>query len=242
MSGGRTGISVLIPAHNEADRIGATVAAARSIPGVSEVIVIDDGSTDATADAAAAANIVEVLPKNLGKGAALSAGLSRASCQLLLLLDADLGESAAQASALARPVISGEAAMTVAVFPELTSTASRKGRSGGFGLALRLARSGIKAITGQSLSAPLSGQRALVRSLPEQMGGFFPGFGVETALSGWAAAAGLRVVEVPLEMTHRRTGKDLRGAMHRARQLAHIARALIWLVMNAHRARKAGRR
>ena len=47
--------AVIIPAWNEADRIGATVQAAFGLPSVSEVIVVDDGSGDDTADAASAA-------------------------------------------------------------------------------------------------------------------------------------------------------------------------------------------
>ena len=53
-------VVVLIPAHNEAGLIGATVGAAREIPGVSQVIVINDGSTDNTAAIAAGAGAVVV--------------------------------------------------------------------------------------------------------------------------------------------------------------------------------------
>ena len=72
-------VVVLIPAHNEAGLIGATVGAAREIPGVSQVIVINDGSTDNTAAIAAGAGAVVVdMPRNAGKGAALTAGWQHA--------------------------------------------------------------------------------------------------------------------------------------------------------------------
>ena len=48
MSNGAASVSVISPAYNEADRIAATVTAARNLTGISEVIVVDDGSTDAT--------------------------------------------------------------------------------------------------------------------------------------------------------------------------------------------------
>ncbi|MEJ5298512.1 MAG: glycosyltransferase family 2 protein [Armatimonadota bacterium] len=229
--------SLLIPAFNEEDRIAATVRAACRLQGVSEVIVIDDGSTDGTAAAAAEAGASRVLrlPRNRGKGAALDAGLCEAREPVILMLDGDLGESASLAQPLLDPVLADEADMTVAVFPELVS---RQG-GGGLGLALRLARWGIRVLTGAQLAAPLSGQRALDRRIVETMGGFGRGFGVETALSGWAAAGGWRVIEVPLAMSHRRTGRDLRGFLHRGRQLLHIARALIWLIFSRRRARSS---
>jgi len=66
----------LIPAHDEAPRIGAVVrAAATHLP----VIVVDDGSTDATAEAAEAAGATVIRQQpNQGKGAALRAGFARA--------------------------------------------------------------------------------------------------------------------------------------------------------------------
>ncbi len=230
-----TRASLLIPAFNEEDRIAETLQAACGLRGVSEIIVIDDGSTDRTAEAAASAGAARVLrlPRNRGKGAALDAGLREATGRFILMLDADLGGSASLAQPLLDPVLEGRADMTVAVFPELRS--QRGG--GGFGLALRLARWGIRLLTGAELAAPLSGQRALDRRIVETMGGFGRGFGVETALSGWAAAGGWKVLEVPLEMSHRRTGRDLRGFLHRGRQLLHIARALLWLAGARRRAR-----
>ena len=51
-------VSVLVPAFHEADRIGQTVQAALALPGVIEVIVIDDGSTDGTAEAADRKSVV----------------------------------------------------------------------------------------------------------------------------------------------------------------------------------------
>jgi glycosyltransferase involved in cell wall biosynthesis len=83
-------IIAVIPAHDEAPRIGAVVRAAREhLP----VIVVDDGSTDPTADRAreAGATVVEQQP-NQGKGAALRAGFRAAlaeGAEAILTLDAD---------------------------------------------------------------------------------------------------------------------------------------------------------
>lgn len=218
-------ISALIPARNEADRVGATVRAVRAalaaLPAPdSEVIVVDDGSTDATAQLAGAAGARVVRrERNSGKGAALNAGLRECRGEIILTIDADLGESASEAGKLAAPVLAGQADMTVAVLPAA-------GKSGGFGTVVRLARWGIRRATGQEVAAPLSGQRAIRREVLDALGGFEEGFGVETGLTLDALRRGYRVVDVPAAIEHRALGRTARGFAHRAKQLLHVARVL----------------
>ena len=93
--------TVIVPALDEEARIGGTVAAIRAAltalaaDGGLEVIVVDDGSTDATADAALAsgADQVVVLPENRGKGAAIRAGVAAARGRTIAFTDADLAYS-----------------------------------------------------------------------------------------------------------------------------------------------------
>lgn len=94
-------VSVVVPALDEADRIGDTVEAIRSAldavhqDGGVEVVVVDDGSSDGTADAALAAGAdqVVVLPENRGKGAAVRAGVAAARGRTIAFTDADLAYS-----------------------------------------------------------------------------------------------------------------------------------------------------
>lgn len=229
---GRRCASVVIPAFNEAPSITSAVrsvqAALAAIPGCDlEIIVVDDGSRDGTAEAAERAGVgVTVIrqERNRGKGAALNAGLSAARGDILMMLDADLGESAGECDRLLQPVVAGEADMTLAQFP------ARPG-GGGFGLALRLARWGVRRLTGRCLSAPLSGQRAFTRAVWERVGSVAPGYGAETGLDVDVLRAGFRLVEVPTSMSHKATGRDWAGFRHRGRQCAAIARTLLarWL-------------
>jgi len=229
-------VTVLIPAHDEAARIAASVESALGIPGVSKVLVIDDASDDATADIAEAAGAeVLRLSSNLGKGAALDAGLARVrvGADVLLMLDGDLGASAAQGALLLEPVLSGEAAMAVAAFPRPEGKA-------GFGLVKGLARFGIRALGGAAgrsfaATAPLSGQRAMTRECWEKVTPFAFGYGVEVALTVRALRSGLAVVEVPTTMSHDATGRDTAGFAHRGRQFAHVARALARLAVEPRR-------
>jgi glycosyltransferase involved in cell wall biosynthesis len=75
--------AVLIPAYREAERIGATVDGARTLPGVDLVIVVDDGSRDGGATARIAKEhgaIVVGHSRNRGKGAAMETA-SRGTCR-----------------------------------------------------------------------------------------------------------------------------------------------------------------
>lgn len=225
-------VVVLIPAHDEAGRIGASVRAARAIPGVHRVLVVDDASADATASEAedAGATVLR-LDVNSGKGAAMDAGLAelRDDADVLLLLDGDLGDTAAQGALLLGPVLAGDADMTVATFPPPQGKA-------GFGLVKGLARWGIRTLGGTAgrtfpSSAPLSGQRALTRACWETVTPFAFGYGVEVALTVRALRAGMRVREVPTTMAHAATGRDARGFAHRGVQFAHVLGAIVRLAV-----------
>ncbi len=220
-------ISVLIPAYNEADRIADTLAAVRSFAAemhVREIIVVDDGSSDDTVERAQAAGADVVFrQQNGGKGAALNRALSLAQGDILLLLDADLGATAIEAVRLLGPVVSGAADMSIATFPRHT------GKGGGVGLVVLLARWGIRRLTGQTMQAPLSGQRAVRRQVLEDAGGFAEGWGVEVALTVNALQNGHRVLEISTQMSHRVTGRSPAAILHRAQQFVAALRVLLHL-------------
>ncbi|RNB81116.1 glycosyltransferase family 2 protein [Brevibacillus fluminis] len=213
-------VSIVIPAYNEEQHIASTLAAIRTWAYDVECIVVDDGSRDKTAMLAALhADRVISLPDNRGKGFALQTGWEQAKGDVVLLLDADLEESAIQAGQLLAPVMGGECDMAIAVLPVPSQKI-------GLGLAKGLARYGIRTLTGFVPQAPLSGQRAVRKEVLQAMRRLDDGFGIEVGLTIDALRAGFRVQEVPIPFTHRQTGNDWHGYWHRGREFLAVGRAL----------------
>ena len=91
-------VSVVIPAYEEAAAVGTVVQALRAAANWREILVIDDGSGDATASAAAAAGACVIKhPYNKGNGAAVKTGIRNASGEYILIIDADGQHSATDA-------------------------------------------------------------------------------------------------------------------------------------------------
>lgn len=223
-------VAVIIPAFDEADRIAATVTAACGLPGVDTVVVVDDGSRDGTGAAARGAGARMVRhERNRGKAAAMESGAeavrrlddgTHERPRHLLFLDADLGASAQAAAPLVEPVRAGAADMTVGLLP------SDRTRGGGHGFVVRLSRAGILRATDWEATQPLNGQRCLTRRAFDAARPLARGFGVETALTIDLLRRGMRVREVETQLSHRVTGSDWRGQLHRGRQFLDVARAL----------------
>jgi glucosyl-3-phosphoglycerate synthase len=229
-------VACVIPARDEEQQVAATVTAARRLPGVDVVIVCDDGSTDQTAAYAGAAGAIVVShTRHRGRAAAVESAVNalgvleqrdrRPEVGTLLLLDADLGESAALGTALITPVTAGRADLTIAVLP--SPVADDGTAPGGPGLVETTASRGITELTGWVPRAPLSGQRCLTRRAFELASPLAPGWGMEVGMTIDILRAGLRVEEIEIELRHREGGRDLRGQLHRAAQLRDVTRALV---------------
>src|SRR4051794_40888530 len=213
-------VVAIVPAKDRADSVAATIAALRDLEQVARVLVVDDGSTDDTTGAArlAGADVLR-LPANRGKGGAVTAAIDAApDADVYLLVDADVGATDAATDALLGPVLDDRADMTVGVLPSA-------GGRGGFGSVKRLAASGIRRAAGFVPAAPLSGQRAVRGSLLRSLD-LADRLGWERALTIAGVRAGARVLEVPVAMEHRHTGRRLAGFRHRGGQGADIVRAL----------------
>ncbi|WP_149203189.1 glycosyltransferase family 2 protein [Actinotalea subterranea] len=231
-------VAVVIPAKDESRRIAATVRAARAIPHVDLVLVVDDGSEDATQHVAREAGAVVVRHShNRGKAAAMETGAAVVAMRdtedrpprLLLFLDGDLAESAVNAAPLVPPVLEGSADLSIALLPPQPG-------AGGRGIVVGLARRSIQSLTGWTPTQPLSGMRCLTREAFEAATPLARGWGVETGMTIDLVSKGFVPVEVPCDLRHRASGTDLRGQMHRAAQYRDVL-----LAVNARKVRGVAR-
>jgi glucosyl-3-phosphoglycerate synthase len=196
---GGTTVSVVIPARNEQDTIGAIVTTIRRelierVPLVDEIVVVDSRSTDATADLArtAGARVVDQdeqtrgLPRMEGKGDALWAGLAASTGDLVAFVDGDLHEfSPAFVTGLLGPLLSDRTVEFVKGFYHrpLAGSGVRTEPDGG-GRVTELAARPLLNLCWPELAGfvqPLAGEYAGRRSTLERIP-FVSGYGVEIAM------------------------------------------------------------
>jgi glycosyltransferase involved in cell wall biosynthesis len=105
-------LSIIVPAYNEERTLGQVLDRLLALDISKEIIVVDDCSTDATpqiAEKYADRTIYIRQPRNQGKGAAIRAGLSRASGEVTIIQDADLEYMPEDILKVVQPIIDGNA-------------------------------------------------------------------------------------------------------------------------------------
>ena len=217
MTGDTSRIVALVPARDEEATIQTTIEALLLLP-IDEVVVVDDGSSDATTSLALATGATVLrIPGHAGKGGAVEGALLRLPpADVWLFADADLGASAGGLATLLDIVVSRRADLAVAMFPRQSG--------GGLGTVKRSSAGAIRLLSGFRADEPLSGQRAITAACLAAVRPLARGFGMETAMTIDAVRAGFRVVEVPVPgLTHRATGRSFAGFVHRGRQGVQIA-------------------
>jgi glycosyltransferase involved in cell wall biosynthesis len=207
-------LTAIIPAYNERGRIGDILSVLLQAKFVDEIIVVDDGSTDGMD-----AEVLQIASgdarlklirhrQNRGKGQAVLSGLQATNSPVLLLLDADLiGLTVQHMEALARPVLSGEADMTIGLF-----------KHGYFWTDLS-----------HRLTPWLSGQRCLrlrlLRDLPREAA---QGYGFETCLTILARQKKWRVGHVPWIGVSHPLGHLPRNGLSGIRRKTKMYHDILW--------------
>ena len=106
-------VSVIIPVYNERSTVAETIARVRASPVDKEIVVVDDASSDGTAEVIGSLAGEDLRfvrqPHNLGKGAAIRRALEMVQGDIVLIQDADLEYDPADYPALIAPILSGEA-------------------------------------------------------------------------------------------------------------------------------------
>lgn len=172
-------ISCIIPAFNEQATVADVVRVALKTPGIDEVLVIDDHSTDSTvATAKKEGASVFTNTGERGKAQAMEYGITQAKGDIILFLDADLvGLTSAHIASLIDPVSSDRADMTIAIRD----------------------RGSVIAELNKRLGPWIAGERCLQRSLWKELPNEYKkGFQIELALNHTARKKNLRVTTVLL--------------------------------------------
>jgi len=233
-------VLVVMPAHNEAESIGRTLAAIHQHLPEAEAVVINDFSTDTTAEVAlqGGAHVVD-LPWNLGYGGAVQTGFKFALARgfdYVIQMDADGQHDPACARALLEPVLSGES--DVAIGSRFLGRADYPIPG--------LRRAGMKVfsaivtfVTRRHFSDPTSGfqamnRRAMTFFARDNYPTDFPDADTIILLS----LAGFRVVEVPVTMRARTAGTSMHSNLSAFYYVSKMTLSIL-MVMLRHRRLRA---
>jgi hypothetical protein len=241
---------VFIPAWNEADSVAAVIAGVRECLPEADLLVVDDGSTDATAASAAAAGAtVASLPFNQGLGAALQTGYLyalREGYDLCAHLDADGQHPPPEVARLLEEVRADRADLVIgsrfhADAPEHSEADGGAGEDYRATISRRIGisvfRFFLTLATRQRFTDTTSGMRAANRRVMELFSeSYSPDFAEIESLQ-LAVRQGLRVEEVPVRMLERAGGSSFLTPL---RSAFFIFKGMIVLLVGQFRPRKVG--
>jgi glycosyltransferase involved in cell wall biosynthesis len=217
----------IVPAYNEEDSLGTVLEEIRAADPELEVVVVNDGSTDGTARAAAAAGAAVVsLPFNVGIGGAVQTGYQYAlehGFEVAIQVDGDGQHDPREIGQVLEPIFDGRADLVVG---------TRFVKGGGY-RGTRLRRVGIRIfaavvslLVGQRVSDTTSGFRAVNRQALKLFAAEYPHDYPEVESIVLLSRHHLRMLEVPVQMRVRETGNSSITAMRSAYYMIKVLLAL----------------
>ena len=220
-----SGVLVIVPAYNEQATIGNVLRALRSEAPDFDILVVNDGSTDNTADVVRNVHGVELisLPYNMGIGNAMQTGY-RFACQedydIAVQCDADGQHPAGEISKLVRAIAVGRADLVIGSrYVADTGYAPTISRRVGKSLLSRLVNSAI----GGGITDTTSGFRAMNRAAFETFAHSYPDDYPEAEALVILHKHGLRAIEVSVEMRQRQGGRSSIGMTRAAYYIVKVS-------------------
>jgi len=197
------GVAVLIPCYNEEPTVARVVARFRDELPHARVYVFDNNSTDRTAEEARRAGAFVFTERRQGKGYVVQSMFRQVDADFYVMVDGDETYPPESVHQLLAPVLADEADMSIGSRLHAASRSQFKRRNR---LANRLVRSTLNFIFRVRLTDILSGYRAFNREFVKGLPLFGGGFEIETELTIKAVERGYRLVEIPVDLTHRPEG------------------------------------
>jgi glycosyltransferase involved in cell wall biosynthesis len=217
----------IVPAYNEEGSVGKVVDDLRTFDPGLEVVVVDDGSTDRTAEVALArgARVVR-LPFNLGIGGAVQTGFRYAwehDFDVAVRVDGDGQHDPAELGAVLEPVLAGDADVAVGS-RFIGGVGYRSSRSRRVGI--RLLALSVSALTRQRITDPTSGFQAANRLGIRLFAADYPHDYPEAEAAVMISKHALRLREVPVAMRARETGRSSITAVRSVYYMVKVVLAL----------------
>jgi glycosyltransferase involved in cell wall biosynthesis len=218
---------VIIPARNEADSVAAVISEIRAADPDLDIVVVDDGSTDRTAQAAEAAGaIVLRLPYNLGIGGAVQTGYQYArenDFDIAVQVDGDGQHDPSEIPRLLEPILDGRADMVVGTrFMEGGGYRGTRMRRVGIHLFAAI----VSLIVRQRMTDTTSGFRAANRKVIRLFAADYPHDYPEVEAIVVLTRHGLKMIEVPVQMRIRETGNSSITAVRSVYYMVKVLLAL----------------
>ena len=193
-------IIAVIPAYNEEKTIATVILETEKH--VDKIIVVDDGSTDHTAEIAKRMGVTVIShPKNMGKGEALRTGFKEAlkqSPDIIITLDADLQHDPKDIPQIVQPIIEGKADIVI-------GSRFIKGAKMDAPLYRRIGLSIINKLHKTQIKDTQSGYRAFSAKAVEKIlqHSTAEGYGIESEQLIIASTYGLKILEVPITVKYK---------------------------------------
>jgi glycosyltransferase involved in cell wall biosynthesis len=199
----RARVAVLIPCYNEERTIGEVVNQFRAQLPSASIYVFDNNSSDQTAARAAAAGAAVFYERRQGKGYVTQSMFRQIDADAYVIVDGDGTYPAEAVHRLLAPILNEEADMVVGSRLHIESRSEFKQLNV---LGNRLVLRVLNAIFRVKLTDILSGYRAFNRKFVKGLPLFGGGFEIETELTIKAIERGFRIIEIPINLTHRPPG------------------------------------
>jgi glycosyltransferase involved in cell wall biosynthesis len=196
-------VAILIPCYNEERTVGGVVKEFQSQLPEASIYVFDNNSTDHTVERAREAGATVFHENRQGKGFVVQSMFRQVEADAYIMVDGDGTYPAAAVHGLLTPILNREADMVVGSRLHAESRSEFKQLNA---MGNRLVLSLLNAIFRVKLTDILSGYRSFNRKFVKSLPLFGGGFEIETELTIKAIERGFRIVEIPINLTHRPSG------------------------------------